>query len=73
MEFIHILESHFHGYAFAFTVKICDVTHRFLGFIQVLDKANNPIRFMEFNGFRGISSLYLQKRWSAADSDMRFH
>ena len=60
MEFVHILKRHFHGNPFAFTGKINDIADGFLRLIQILDKAHNAIRLVEFNNLRSLPPLVLK-------------
>ena len=57
MEFIHILEGHFHGDAFALTGKENDIMDGLFGTVHVFYEANDAFRFMVGNLLRFFFSL----------------
>ena len=51
MKFIDILESHLYLNTLALPLKINDIGHRLIRFIQVTDETDNAIRLMKGNFF----------------------
>ena len=61
VEFIHILEGHFHGDAFALTGKENDIMDGLFGTVHVFYEANDAFRFMVGNLPPVLLFSYLQK------------
>ena len=60
VEFIHILECHFHGDAFALTGKENDIMDSLFGTVHVFYEANNAFRLMVGDFFRFFFSLIFE-------------